>query len=285
MDTSFAAPHVGSPHRAAVCPAGVPANHDELVSACGSVAADLQELSLDDPTQPPQPFPLPLNSPDDLPSPLQERRPDLGFGFAGNVLPSTDVSLPTPSVLKNAHNLRLPSFDLLGIANPHPDRMPQNSSSSFSPLGAGPLSKPEDPLHVLSPPLGRPHKLVASSEPLSATPPAAKAHVEHLVETITPPADSTDPVILNWGSFVTVRPANLGSPPCSDPGISPNLQVTADASSTAPNANVVVPVVSAFDSALGMEVWVQRIKDILGTCSVCSVKAHPADSRSCRIRV
>jgi len=244
--------------------ASAPASPDGLVSACGSDAAGLQDTSLVDPTLPPQPFPLPLPSPDDLPSPLQERRPDLSLSFAADVLPSTAVSLSTPPVVKNAHNLRLPSFDLLGIANPHPDR-PNHSISSFSPLGAGPLSKPEDPLHVLSPPLGRHHKLDGSIKPFAATPPAARAHVEHLVPVITPPAE---PGTVNWGSFVNVRPAGLGSPPGSDPGVTPNLTTTANASSTVPNPNFVVPTVSAFDGALGMEVWVQRIQAILGRCTV-----------------
>ena len=259
MDSSPAVPLVGSLHMATVGSASVPANADEHVSACGSDAAGFQESSLVDPT--PQPFPLPSSSPD-VPSPLEERRPDLAFNFAGNVLPPPVSALSTPPLVKgNAHNLRLPSFDLLGIANPHPDRMPHHSISSFSPLGAGPLSKPEDPLHVLSPPLGRLHNLHGPVEPFAATPQAAKAHVEQLVPVITPPAE---PGTLNWGAFVNVKPAGLGSPPGSEPGVSPNLSVTANASSTAPNANIVVPTVSEFSGQLGMEVWVERIKDILG---------------------
>jgi hypothetical protein len=266
------------PHMAAVCSASTQANQDEHVSACGPSASVLQEPSLVDPTLP-QPFPLPSPSPQDLPSPLQERRPDLGFSFAGNVLPSPAPSLPTPPIVKNAHNLRLPSFDLLGIASPHPDRIPLQSISSFSPLGAGPLSKPEDPLHVLSPPLGRLHKLDGAVEPFTTTPQSARAHVEHLVPVITPPAE---PGTLHWGSFVNVRPAGLGSPPSSDPGVSPNLTTTANASATAPNAHTIVPTVSEFDSALGMEVWVQRIKDILGRCFDLR-GPHAANARSYRI--
>lgn len=268
MEGIFAASIVDVLSGEAVWPASEPAGPDGNVSASGPKAAAPRDPSPGDLLMVlPQPFPVPLSSPDDgIPSPLPERPPDLGLSFAGEALSPTLVSLPlpTPPAVKTSHNLRLPSFDLLGIAAPHPDRPTQQSISSFSPLGAGPLSKPEDPLHALSPPFeSRLHQLDGTGEPCAASPPAARAHVEHPVSVLTPPAE---PGTLNWGSFVVLKPAALGSPPSSDTGKSPSLAATANASCPGSSASIVVPSVSGFSSALGMEVWLQRIKEILSRC-------------------
>ncbi|KAF2873911.1 hypothetical protein BDV95DRAFT_489804 [Massariosphaeria phaeospora] len=199
-----------------------------------------------------QPFPLPVASAPALTTPIDETRPDLSLSFAGSVLPPTDVSLPTLPVDRAALNLRLPSFDLLGIAAPHPDRIPLRSTHSFSSLGAGPLSKPEDPLHALSPPIGRPYQRAGVERPPFASPQAARTQVEHL----TPP---TEPGTFSWGSFVNVRTAGLGSPPSSDPGLSPNLNVTGSASSPA----TMVPTDNEVSAEVGIVPWVQKVKEII----------------------
>ncbi|PVI04955.1 hypothetical protein DM02DRAFT_624487 [Periconia macrospinosa] len=218
----------------------------------------------DDPSLPqPLPSPLPTSESLDLPTPLLETGPDLSLSFAGTVLPSNHVSIPAPPVLKNSPNLRLPSFDLLGIAAPHPDRKSFDTSLSFASLGAGPLSKPEDPLHALSPPLAR---IIPPLDEPHASPAAtskpARGDVHHPVPVVTPPAESGT---LNWGSFVNVRPAGLGSPPSSEPGLSPNLTNTASANSLGPASNVIVPIMQETDGDLGMAACIDRIKEILAT--------------------
>ncbi|KAL5382916.1 hypothetical protein DPSP01_006188 [Paraphaeosphaeria sporulosa] len=201
------------------------------------------------------PFPLPAPAPLDIPSPLREAQPDLSLNFAASVVPS-DVSLPTPPIARTSHSLRLPSFDVLGIGAPHPDRPRLYSIPSFS-VGAGPLSKPEDPLHVLSP---RVCQLDGADDHLPSTKPRpAKATLDRIVPVVTPP---TEPGAFNWGSFVHVKTAALGSPPSSDPGQSPNLATVASASSIA-SAPIVVPTVVEASGALGMAAWTQKVTETL----------------------
>jgi hypothetical protein len=207
----------------------------------------------------PQPQPLPLFHPE-TPIQLHEDRPDFDFDFAG-ALPSTNVSLPTSTVIRTTHNLRLPSFDALGIAAPHPDRLPSRSGHLFSPisLGAGPLSKPEDPLHALSPPLDHPSQADTATPTSTTSPKAARAEVEHIISTFTPPSELGT---FHWGTVVTVRPAGLGSPPSSDPGISPNLAVTATA--TAPGqAPIVVPVPAETSDTVTMATWIDDARNTI----------------------
>ncbi|CAO2650041.1 Nn.00g013330.m01.CDS01 [Neocucurbitaria sp. VM-36] len=211
------------------------------------------------------PFPLPLASPQPLQTPNLEDRPHIDLSFAGSGLPSTNVSLPTPTVVKTAHNLRLPSFDVLGIAAPHPDHISFRPQYSFSPLGAGPLSKPDDPLHALSPPLDFPYQADGANDTPAASPKLARAQVGHIVPTWTPPQE---PGTIVWGSFVNVRTAGLGSPPSSDPGVSPNLNLTASA--TAPGqAPIIVPTYAELSDAMRMAAWVEDVKNTITTESGC----------------
>jgi hypothetical protein len=210
----------------------------------------------------PQPQPLPLPSAE-TPFQIHEDRQQFDLNFA-DALPSTNVSLPTPTVVKTAHNLRLPSFDVLGIAAPHPDRFSYRPSHSFSPsaLGAGPLSKPEDPLHALSPPLDHPSQVDTTAEPPIPCPRDSRAQVERIISTFTPPSE---PGTFHWGPLVSVRPVGLGSPPSSDPGVSPNLNVTASA--TAPGrAPIIVPTSAAISDAVRMAVWIEEAKNTISRC-------------------
>ncbi|KAF2020144.1 hypothetical protein BU24DRAFT_431684 [Aaosphaeria arxii CBS 175.79] len=186
-----------------------------------------------------------------------------------SILSLTDVSPATcPLITTKSLNLRLPSFDLLGIAAPHPDRIAVHSPSSFSPLGAGPLSKPEDPLHALSPSLIEPERqlpqidgTVDSSPP---SPEAARAKVQRLVPVVTPPNE--EPGTFNWGSFVNVGTAAVGSPPNSEPGVSPGTNITSLSAVTAETAETAVPdplSVTDLSDALGMAAWIESIRQIL----------------------
>jgi hypothetical protein len=201
----------------------------------------------------PNPVPLLPVSSQPLQSPIHDDRPLVDLSFAG--LPSTNVSLPTPTVLRTAHNLRLPSFDALGIAAPHPDRFPLWSNHSFSSLGAGPLSKPEDPLHALSPPLRLHHQ--ADDPPVSS--PKATRQVERIVSTFTPPSE---PGTISWGAFVNLTSAGLGSPPSSDPGVTPDLHSTASAT-LAGQAPIIVPTTVEPSGTVRMAAWVEEIKNTI----------------------
>ncbi|KAF2475480.1 uncharacterized protein BDR25DRAFT_310843 [Lindgomyces ingoldianus] len=211
-----------------------------------------------------QPFPLPSGPSPSLPTPHQEHQLDLSLNFAGSALPSTNVSLPTPSIIKAGHNLRLPSFELLGIAAPHPDRIPLRQTHSFSSLGAGPLSKPEDPLHALSPALSRAQLVGADGTPSTANPETLKAQVVGLIPTVTPP---TEPGTFNWGSIVKVKTTAIGSPPSSDPGVSPNMTFAVNASSAAPTPNSMPlpsrPAITKFGDTTNMVEWVESAQEAL----------------------
>ncbi|KAF2204328.1 hypothetical protein GQ43DRAFT_364861 [Delitschia confertaspora ATCC 74209] len=173
-----------------------------------------------------QPLPLPaVNQNIPTSTPLQETQPELNSNFAANAVPTRNLSPPSPSVTKlSRHNLRLPSFDLLGIGSPHPDRIGlQRSADSFLNLGSGPLSNPDDPLHVLSPNqspslLGMLHDL---DQPAMPSPHESKPHDQpFIISTVTPPAE---PGTFHWGPFLNIRTAGMSSPPNTDPGISPDV--------------------------------------------------------------
>ncbi|KAF2267170.1 hypothetical protein CC78DRAFT_530974 [Lojkania enalia] len=216
-----------------------------------------------------QPLPQP-SAPGTLPTLEQEARPDLTFTFGGSALPSTHVSLPSPPITKTARSLRLPSFDVLGIAAPHPNRINlHRSPPSFSSLGAGPLSKPEDPLHADSPPLSRPHQLGGVGDPSASDPEASKSIVKEIFtppkEPFTPP---TEPFTFNWGSFVNVRTTGVGSPrspPTSDPGASPNLNLVGSTTTPVPIIETNAPAATGQDSSIDMATWADKINQILSS--------------------
>lgn len=215
----------------------------------------------------PRPFPLPST---ETPIQLHEDRQRFDIDFAG-ALPSTNVSLPTPTIIKT-HNLRLPSFDELGIAVPHPDDLALRPGQSFSPLafGAGPLSKPEDPLHALSPPIDHYSTVDAAAQIPTATPRTTRSQVERVIPTFTPPSE---PGTFHWGALVSVRPGALGSPPISDPGVSPNLNATA--STTAPGqAPIIVPTPAALSDALSMAAWIEEAKNTISMYLQCDVQCR-----------
>ncbi len=122
-----------------------------------------------------------------------------------------DLSLPTLPVPKAARNLRLPSFDMLGIAAPHPDRIRSDAASLFSELGAGPLSKPEDPLHELSPVHARARlgEGRCGREKETAGPGQDLTNVNHktihnLISTFTPPDEI---LAIDWTSNENAKTA------------------------------------------------------------------------------
>jgi hypothetical protein len=244
---------------------GAPCSEPAVPTGCAdpnpNAFSSLLDVSL------PQPQPLPPLDPE-TPIHLHEERSDFDFNFAG-VLPATNVSLPQSTIIRTAHNLRLPSFDALGIASPHPDRAQSRFGHLFSPsgsiLGAGPLSKPEDPLHALSPQLEHPSQANTAAEAPTRSSKAARAQTEHTISTFTPPSESGT---FNWGALMSVRPAALGSPPSSDPGISQNFVFTASA--TAPSqAPIVVPTFAGQSEAVAMSVWVEEAKTTISKLKRC----------------
>ncbi|KAI8930812.1 hypothetical protein NX059_011835 [Plenodomus lindquistii] len=216
----------------------------------------------------PQPMPLPSALSQPLLSPVHDDCAQPQFDLTAGL----PVALPSPSIPRAAHMLRLPSFDVLGIAAPHPDRYPLRASHSLSSLGAGPLSKPEDPLHALSPALDHMSLRDGAHHLSPTTPRATRGQLDHLVSAFTPPSE---PGTISWASFVNITTAGLGSPPSSEPGVSPGLATTA--STTAPGqAPIIVPTRASPSEGAGMSDWVDEIKTIIiaesGCLSLHSVK-------------
>ncbi|KAF2420335.1 hypothetical protein EJ08DRAFT_566939, partial [Tothia fuscella] len=134
----------------------------------------------------------------ETPSPPRDH-PD---SVTASLLGVGNIQLPTPPIERaSTVNFRLPSFNLLGIAAPHPDQISTNPGSSALPLGFGPPSQPSDPLHM-----SRHHSRFFSTsspnigESLPGNPyhtPEIHKAVPRYVLTHTPPDDAGT---INWGS-------------------------------------------------------------------------------------
>jgi hypothetical protein len=143
---------------------------------------------------PPAPEALTVTS--ETTTPLREGLPDLGIAsIVGSILPP-EAALPTPPVARPSHELRLPSFEMLGIAAPHPDRIGSNVTQTTPWIGVGPLSQPSDPLHLQSNAAAGGHAVVTTaveSTPGSLSPahllPGHRSIQQYIV-THTPPDDS-----------------------------------------------------------------------------------------------
>ncbi|KAJ9643424.1 hypothetical protein H2199_004103 [Coniosporium tulheliwenetii] len=195
---------------------------------------------------------LPTDTP--TATPRQEIQRELGLAaFGGGAhLPSTVAGFPTPPILKAAHSLRLPSFDLLGIANPHPDRLTQNHDQYFPGIGAGPLSNPADPLHAQSPLLSRARPPTESTvETLPNPSKGIQRSVKQIVHTFTPPDDRGT---IDWSALPHVRTAAMDSPARSDPEArSPGIGETS--ASTAPPSPE--PLYPSAEQASGDRPWLR----------------------------
>jgi len=201
----------------------------------------------------------------ETPTPLTEHaHPDLGLeSLIADDLFSTLV--PLPDLPAHKHNLRLPSFDALGIAAPHPDRKSANLENLFTPLGAGPLSKPEDPLHSSSPALARSSFTCGTAHrgelPTSAQeyPHTNDGRVGHLISTVTPPAD--DHQAVDWSNGRLIMTAAMESPAATDPEMTtPSIE---EASSTQrPAAD---PLPQAYAPPSHRESWSEKALKMIST--------------------
>lgn len=152
----------------------------------------------------------------ETPTPSKELQRDLTLPAAvHSSLPPDMPSSTGPSIPK--HSLRLPSFEALGIAVPHPDRK-VSGVAEIPLIGAGPLSNPEDPLHILSPQIENAHRPSLSLRPKDAptsSPDSSRRQIKHFVATFTPPEESGSS---SWASaLANVTTAALDSPAQSDP--------------------------------------------------------------------
>jgi hypothetical protein len=168
------------------------------------------------------------------------------------------VSLHHP-ISKAPLNLRLPSFQMLGIAAPHPDNLAMGFDNSIISFRAGSPSERDDSLHTTTtclPTLNSPWnnlmpRLLGSPIPPLQHPPAHKA-VQQYVLTQTPPDDN---YVIDWStsSMKTTtggRKEGQEDPPHQIP------PTDADATSTSLSKMTLKPPDSSFSSKNG--VWVNQ---------------------------
>lgn len=219
---------------------------------------------------PPEALPQPVNSTTLIPgsavtTPSQElHQPELAIlAIDSSITFAGEHVEEALAVGKSSQALRLPSFELLGIAAPHPDRI--TSPSEVTPfLGAGPLSNPDDPLHLRDIPPGYPED--TRNDIVSVTTPELfrpnKDPQQHFVPVVTPP-DETKPT--EWGSFAHVSTVPMASPAQSDPENvnTRSAQTQSDDPPQAPaESSVVAAARNTFD---GNSSWLEEATRTIGT--------------------
>ena len=169
-----------------------------------------------------QPLMTPLTN--DMP----EQSMDMIVGGALAPVPTSAsrLSLP-PTIRSTGPGLRLPSFERLGIAAPHPDRVRGGSlDSAIARTATEPmldsLSGPHtdsdlirsfDNMRSTVSKRGEP----SFNPPLKGSGRAIRSPIHHFVDMLTPPADTGD---INWNTTTPVQNAALDSP-STDLGLPP----------------------------------------------------------------
>lgn len=189
--------HIGPEHEACLAKqsgnAGVTSRLDPL--AC-DIDIDIDTL----PAICPPPYTIPIPA---LPTPYLETPPDFSTATIEGQFLELDDTIPVAQPPPKAPlNLRLPSFQMLGIAAPHPSDVSFDFDASIVPVGVGPLSAPHDPLHTMNPTMPVLSSLLNNFVPrLPGSPlPAERQSPSHravrqYVLTQTPPDDNG---VLNW---------------------------------------------------------------------------------------
>jgi len=151
--------------------------------------------------------------------------------IVGGALAPVHNAPPAKPHLKAGPGLRLPSFEALGIAAPHPDRFGESSldgTYSGAPRDAMRelLSQDDAELVDMFARLGGGKLDPPDGVPSRAGRQGTSTPVRHYVTTLTPPAEAGE---INWQSMATVSSAPLDTP-ATDPGANKSLMASAQAS-------------------------------------------------------
>lgn len=209
--------------------------------------------------------------------PASERpEPDMNFIVGGALAPvhSTPPSWPTP---RSRPGLQLPSFELLGIAAPHPDRfggldgalanisgesMQHTLTSEYGDFGVLSAFADVTPGTSAQDVLSNP----AIEKPRGC---AIQSPVRHYVDTITPPAEIGYP---HWHSMATVTSAM--DSPSTDPGnVAPstnNVPIAAGAAISGLEPRRSTNHAEADDSRS----WIDGAIDVLGQSSLRTLRLY-----------
>jgi len=215
---------------------------------------------------------------DQVATPAQEYAPsaplDVIVGAAIDPAPAHEPSLPAPAIPRAGRGLRLPSFDLLGIANPRPDRIKDWTVPSASPssLGCDDVGAAIAPGGLFS---GVPYSGADSSESESAEDDSPRAHskvaLHQFVTTLTPPAEGGGPV---WESIATIGTGLIDSPSITESGSAARTpsgeassQTSAATTATATQSSLAAPriQVQRTDSDTQRSAWLDEATDITST--------------------
>lgn len=202
----------------------------------------------------------------------------------GGALAPVPMTAPKPSLPKVDPGLRLPSFEALGIAAPHPDRFgQQNLDGAFQdtalrvnmkePLGHSP--EDGDLVNAFATLGGGSSSNVNAAADLAVPKVGGRATntpVHHYVATLTPPAEGGQ---MNWNTMPTVSSAPMDSP-ATDPGAAASNHEASGASPVLPEAGSAGTVVGSaprtvpvMDSAIidDAEDWVENAVHALSRSS------------------
>jgi hypothetical protein len=237
--------------------------------------------------QPVLPFAVAAAQASQTPTPSRES-PSFESSFASRMADVDSLSAlsdlsppPTLPVPRASRPLQLPSFDLLGIAAPHPDQIDRSRSfdvsNPFCSVGAGPsgLLPTQNPSRSLS----WPGEVVCDRD---TRPPPDHIHlssskaIKQYISTVTPPDDSG---LMDWGeapqnpssSSPPPPPPNQSQPPPARPSTIP---IPANMATAEQSASFVQPVGLVNPGASMGEThgWLEEILKLIGeyrmTCNV-----------------
>lgn len=227
---------------------------DRTLAAFPTPCYGVDEAAATVPTEPGSTTAPPLMSP----SADEPAQPDMNLAVGGALAPTPSLQ-PVRPPARTGPGLRLPSFDELGIAAPHPDRHGLDSlDRTFSQAAREAMREPFSAPHVESSLAAAFHevKVGASSSddrsrrdaaPCPSPGRAIRAPVPRYIETLTPPAEHHEP---DWSliqAAITVPMdspgTDLGAPVPTQAGASPAAEGTTSTlpSRTAPSASSTPP--------------------------------------------
>ena len=265
-------------------------NNSRTVSATSSPLMSTRWLSeTDNFILPPEPQAVklePLKTPDDG----QEPKLELFDALHGSVDAALEIAPTSP---RNAPSLRLPSFELLGIAARQSDRQVLDLGSSIAEVEAGsPIMAGQQKAATANP--GEPSpkaSFVGSPSPPSPPKSDSKATrdpsadifrspIHQRVTTITPPGESGS---IDWSARVTVRLAGVDSPTDALEGdtTEPSQGIETETSGSNAGQPPAAQVATVIDPPQDIETWLSAAVETISKLKTSRISEHPStDLRS-----
>ena len=193
--------------------------------------------------------------------------------IVGGALAPMHFTPPAMPRSKTGPGLRLPSFEALGIAAPHPERFGQFGLDGTW-IGAPqeamrePLAEEDAELVDMFARLGGGKLDPPDGVPSKAGRRGTSTPVRHYVTTLTPPAEAGE---INWQSLATVSAAPLDSP-ATDPGLNQSFTASAQASPGAAATGSAPSIIVDEELLDEHKAWVRGAVRTLGKCCLASFR-------------